>query len=96
MTSIAPGVEQASAARGRSYAPHLRFAGYGLLLGFCLSRMGFSSYDELHRMFVFADLRLFWTFIGGTGLCMLGYALLFRRNARPRKSIHRGAVVGGL
>jgi hypothetical protein len=37
----------------------LRFGAVGLLLGFCLDRIGFADYGEVHRMFTFACWRLF-------------------------------------
>ena len=35
---------------------------YGLLgsaMGYLLARIGFANYDEINKMFVFADLRMF-------------------------------------
>ena len=70
----------------------------GLLLGFALSRIGFSSWDEVHRMFVFADLRLFLAF--ATGVTVLGggwlaaRALAGRSIPWPSRQIHRGTFWG--
>ena len=36
---------------------HVRFALLGLLMGIALSYTGFSDFGELHKMFLFADLR---------------------------------------
>ncbi len=73
-------------------------AAMGTLLGFSLSRIGFTSWDEVHRMFTFADLRLFLTFMGAVTL--LGgafYALKTRTSpAWPTKDIHRGTIAGGV
>jgi uncharacterized protein len=70
----------------------------GGLLGFSLSRIGFSSYDEVHAMFTFADLRLFLTFLGGVTL--LGAALYVVRRvsspAWPARPIERGTLLGGV
>ena len=46
---------------------------FGLLLGFSLSWMGFADFGEVHRMFVFADLRLFLTFACGVTLTGLAF-----------------------
>jgi len=83
----------AALARG---AGHLRFGLLGLGLGFTLSEAGFSDYGELHRMFVFADLRLLLAFAGAVAAAMAGFALLCRRDAVPRRPFHRGTVPGAV
>jgi uncharacterized membrane protein YedE/YeeE len=69
---------------------------FGILLGFSLSRIGFSSYDELHKMFVFADWRMFFTFSGALMLTMLMFQVVFRRRFQVARPIHRGTLVGGV
>lgn len=69
---------------------------FGILLGFSLSRIGFSSYDELHKMFVFADWRMFFTFAGALMLTMLMFQVVFRRRFQVARPIHRGTLVGGV
>jgi hypothetical protein len=70
----------------------------GLALGFALSRMGFSSWDQVHAMFTFSDLRLFFTFVGG--VVALGAAWLVVARAAggsfPVKAVHPGTVPGGV
>jgi uncharacterized membrane protein YedE/YeeE len=70
----------------------------GALLGASLSRMGFSSWDEVHAMFTFADLRLFLTFL--TGVALLGVALaIVKRTSKPSwppRPILRGTLAGGV
>lgn len=70
----------------------------GLLLGFSLSRMGFTSWDEVHAMFTFADLRLFLTFGLGVSLLAIAFAIVRRRSdpGWPPRPIHRGTLVGGV
>ena len=68
----------------------------GLALGFSLSRLGFSDYGEVHRMFTFTDLRLFLTFVGAVVLTMMGLRFFASGNTFPKKTIHRGTVPGGL
>lgn len=68
----------------------------GVALGFSLSRIGFTDYGELHRMFVFADLRLFLTFLGAVLVTGLGTLALGRWRTLPSKRLHRGAVAGGV
>ena len=71
---------------------------FGTVFGFVLSRIGFSSWDEVHRMFTFDDLRLFLTFLSAVGLLLPVWALLRRVfGARlSARSIHRGSLVGGV
>ncbi len=69
----------------------------GTAFGAVLARVGFASWDEVHRMFVFADLRLLWTFTFAVAL--LAPALWGLRRAHripwPRRPTHRGTVLGG-
>lgn len=70
----------------------------GTALGFGLSRMGFSDYGELHKMFVAADLRLFLTFLAAltlTAAALRGLARDALGNLPP-KPFHPGSVVGGV
>lgn len=70
----------------------------GLLLGYSLSRIGFSSWDEVHAMFTFADLRLFLTFCLGVTTLTVVWAIV-RRVSQPKwnaRAIHPGTLPGGL
>ena len=69
---------------------------FGALLGFSLSRIGFTNYDELHKMFVFADMRMFFVFCGGVTLSAVGFFLLRRARPLPPRTIHRGTIIGGV
>lgn len=69
---------------------------FGLLLGFSLSRMGFSNYDELHKMFTFADWRLFLTFACGLVLATIGFQILLRRRLKVHRPLHKGSILGGM
>ena len=72
----------------------------GLGMGYALSRMGFSSWDEVHRMFTFGDLRLLLTFMAG----VVGLAFAWRLVAIaspvtpqwPTRAIHKGTIAGGV
>jgi uncharacterized membrane protein YedE/YeeE len=70
----------------------------GLLLGFSLSRIGFSSWDEVHRMFTFADLRLLFTFGFAVVLLAVAWILIAKLTGAtwsPR-GLHPGTVIGGV
>lgn len=75
-------------------------AAVGLALGFSLSRIGFSSWDEVHRMFTFESLRMLLAFCAGVVVMALGwYAVKKLSRTSPRwipRDIHRGTVAGGL
>jgi uncharacterized membrane protein YedE/YeeE len=84
-------------ARGRALNA-ARTALVGLLLGFALSRIGFASWDEVHRMFTLADPRLLLTFGGAVVAMGLACAVLTRRlHLRlPARPIHKGTIAGGV
>lgn len=71
----------------------------GVLLGFSLSRIGFSSWDEVEAMFSLRDWRLLTTFALAVALLVPGWWVLDRlrvRGARPpSRPIHPGTVAGG-
>jgi uncharacterized protein len=69
------------------------------LMGFALSRIGFTNWDEVHRMFTFADLRLLLTFAGSVGILAVGWVAIAKLSReKPTWSprlIHRGTLAGG-
>jgi uncharacterized membrane protein YedE/YeeE len=75
---------------------HLVLGAGGLVLGFSLSRIGFSDFGELSRMFTFADLRMLLSFAGAVALCAMGFFLIDRRLFRATRRIHPGVVPGGI
>lgn len=69
----------------------------GALLGFSLSRIGFTSWDEVRAMFTFRDLRMFLAF--AVGVTLLGAAFALARSRLPAFSprpIQRGTLIGGV
>lgn len=68
---------------------------FGLAFGFSLGNIGFADFGELHRMFTFQDMRMFWTFAGGV---IVASALYFALNTQPRQatSVHKGVVPGAV
>lgn len=72
----------------------------GVLMGFALSRIGFSSWDEVHRMFTFADLRMFLAFCAAVVFLAVSWRVLAklapsRTNFRNRP-VHKGSLAGGV
>lgn len=69
----------------------------GVFFGFCLSQIGFSSWDEVHRMFTFTDVRLVATFLSAVLLLGTVYRLTRTRigPGTPRR-VHPGTFAGGV
>lgn len=69
----------------------------GLLLGFSLSRIGFSSWDEIHQMFTFGSLRLVFAFALAVATLMIAWKVIHRATGAtwsPRL-VHKGTIAGG-
>lgn len=77
---------------------HIRSLFLGVLFGIALSYIGFTSWDEVHRMFAFSDLRLTLTF--ATSVVCIGLAWqIWQRFGEVRVSprpIHKGTIAGGV
>jgi len=74
----------------------IRFGLVGLLLGYCLSRIGFTDFGEVHAMFLFTDFRMFLTFCGSVAVAAAGF-LIFRKGRAPsRRDLHKGTIIGGV
>lgn len=70
----------------------------GLALGFALSRIGFSSWDEVHAMFTFRSFRLMLVFVSALVLLTATWIVVkrFRKpDWRPRP-FHEGSIPGGI
>lgn len=76
----------------------LRLAFLGALLGFTLSRTGFTSWDEVHAMFTFTSLRMFGAFALAVSLLAGAFFVIQKRSnpAWPPRPIHRGTLIGGV
>ena len=70
----------------------------GTWLGFTLSQIGFSDYDQLHLMFTFQDMRMLFTFVGAVIIGSMGFHLLAKIGRRPKvhRPIHKGTILGGV
>lgn len=93
ISTPAEGARPALSGWGRIIAAN---AGFGLLLGFSLSHIGFGDFGEVHRMFTFADLRLVLTFGGAVALCAAGFAALSRRWRFVPRRAQAASAVGGV
>lgn len=68
----------------------------GGALGFSLCRIGFTSYDEIHRMFTFTDVRLVLVFATAVALTAIGFRLSPLGRAIPPRPVRRSVVIGGV
>ncbi len=77
---------------------YLKYAAMGLAMGAVLQRIGFADYDEVHRMFIFSDLRLLFTFVLAVAFsATVFFALrLLRGMAYEPKPYHPGVVPGSI
>lgn len=69
---------------------------FGLAMGYALSRIGFTNYAEIHKMFIFADFRMFLTFAGAVVISMVGFAVLARGEHIARKAYSKGVILGSV
>ncbi len=70
----------------------------GLLMGVALSRIGFTSWDEVHRMFSFQDLRLVFVFMFAVVVLVAGWTLI-KKVSQPRwtsRLFDKGTIPGGI
>jgi uncharacterized membrane protein YedE/YeeE len=69
-----------------------------IIFGFALSGAGFTSWDEVNRMFRFAELRLTLGFGTAVFLLAVGWMVTAKiTNTRfSAKAIHKGSLIGGL
>ncbi len=76
---------------------HIRMVAIGTWLGFVLACLGFTHYDELHKMFVFSDLRLLLAFGGGMSITMAVFAIIRMKGLlKVHIPIHKGTIPGGV
>ncbi len=66
------------------------------MLGYSLERIGFADFDEVHRLFVFQDERLLFTFMGAVTIAMIGFYLIARGKAITTRPYHKGSIAGGI
>jgi uncharacterized membrane protein YedE/YeeE len=68
----------------------------GITLGVSLSRIGFTSFQELHAMLTFANLRLMYVFVGALAGSGVALWLLRHRRQLPPKPLSKRVIVGGV
>jgi uncharacterized membrane protein YedE/YeeE len=77
-------------------SPFVWRAVLGLGLGAGLSFIGFADFEQVHRMFLFEDLRLFLTFMGAVACSAVGFWLMRRARVLPPRPMNARVVPGGM
>lgn len=67
----------------------------GFLLGYVLSRAGFTDFNQVHNMLVFREFRLLLTFMGAVMVLMAGYFLLPGRQHLLKIPFRKKAIISG-
>lgn len=75
---------------------HTRFALLGMLMGILLSYIGFSNFSELHKMFLFSDLRMLLTFAGAVAFASLVFNYFMQGLPQIKKPMHPGIIPGSV
>lgn len=68
----------------------------GFLLGFTISRLGFTDFNELHEMLLFRDLRLLFAFATAVSLTILLFLLLRSPLRFAPIQFHSGIIPGAI
>ncbi|HKK06397.1 MAG TPA: YeeE/YedE thiosulfate transporter family protein [Gammaproteobacteria bacterium] len=79
-----------------SFKFHVLYGLFGLLMGGTLARIGFADYDQVHRMFIFADMRLLFTFGGAVVFAGAVFAVLRGHLPYHNKTLQPGTVPGSI
>lgn len=75
---------------------HTRFALLGILMGILLSYIGFSNFSELHKMFLFSDLRMLLSFAGAVAFASLVFNYFMHGLPQSKKPMHPGVIPGSV
>lgn len=65
-------------------------------MGFVLCATGFSNFTEVHKMFTFQDLRLYYVFGGAVVLSGVGFVIFRSIKNASKKSFHQGTIPGSI
>jgi uncharacterized membrane protein YedE/YeeE len=79
-----------------SLKQHINYGLVGGLLGAVLTKIGYADYDELHRMFIFSDLRMLYSFAGAVGILIILFPLLRKRIPKEHKIFQPGTIPGSM
>ncbi|MHB8415073.1 MAG: DUF6691 family protein [Acidiferrobacteraceae bacterium] len=80
----------------KSLKLHLYYIAMGTIMGFVLAHIGFGDFGQVHRMFLFKDLRLLFVFGGAVVTALVAFAIIQQKTAIPHKILHKGTVPGSI
>lgn len=69
---------------------------FGFLTGIVMSLIGFTDFNEVHKMFTLSDFRMTFAFMGAVGLLAIGFLIFDRHKQTPRKKYNKGIVMGSV
>lgn len=75
---------------------HLRYGLVGMLMGITLSYIGFTNFNETHKMFLFTDQRMLFTFAGAVAFAAIFFNILIQGLPASNKHLHPGVIPGSL
>ena len=79
-------------------AMYFKMLSVGVVVGFFLSRIGFSDWQEVRHMFLLQDPRLWVVFMGAVALLLIPMWVIQKQRGRylGRRPIHPGSIPGGV
>ena len=69
---------------------------WGIVLGFVVSRIGFVDFNEVHNMFLMADLRMFLSFAFGAALVVFYFLVVQGFKVEQQSSFNPGIIPGSI
>ncbi|OVE73502.1 hypothetical protein BVX93_01480 [bacterium B13(2017)] len=69
---------------------------FGLLLGFTLSQLGFSEFEEMFKMFTLKSFRLIFVFLGAVLFSIPIFYILSKNYHFSKIYFHKGRILGGI
>lgn len=77
---------------------HVIYGVFGIAMGVILSSIGFADYDEVFKMFTFADTRMLFAFVLAVMLSSAIFSILYftRGLAFDKKPFHPGTIPGSV
>lgn len=69
---------------------------FGLLLGFTLSQLGFSDFEEMFKMLSLKDIRLTLAFLGAVSFSIPCFYLLSKKYRLTKIYFHKGRILGSI
>ena len=75
---------------------HIYLGVFGFLLGYTLLKIGFADFGEVHRLFIFQDIRMLLSFVGAVLVAGFGFLIFSNRKKILSKPYHKGIIPGSV